>query len=238
MLQKNPEAQISAVASLVEELHLHEGSGHDWQHIRRVWLTAENIGRKMGADILVVAAAALLHDADDRKLTGDIATEDALPTARCIMAKSGMETAVIERVCDTVRMIGFHKSLKGIQPDTLEAMVVSDADQLDAIGAVGIARTFVYGASRQRAMFDPDRLPMTEFTAAQYDKDEGHTVSHFFEKLLKLRERMFTEAGRIEADRRHRRMVDFLEGFFEETSAQEAWSELLSSYRIDKRDAV
>lgn len=224
-------AVIDAVALEVEKLLAGEGSGHDWQHIRRVWKTAERLGYFENADGFVVSLAALLHDVDDRKLTGDIATQATLPTARRIMAKAGVDAAVLETVCETIKMTGFHKTLDGGCSRTLEAHILSDADQLDAIGAVGIARTFVYGASRKRSMFDPLDFPMQEFTAAQYDANKGSTVNHFFEKLLKLRDRMHTESGRLEAEKRHATMVSFLDDFFDETAAPPEWTTLLDKHR-------
>lgn len=222
---------VDAVAIEVEKLLANEGSGHDWQHISRVWKTAALLGYHENANSYVVSLAALLHDVDDRKLTGDITTEEALPTARRIMATAAVEAEIIETVCETIKMIGFHKTLDGDRARTLEANILSDADQLDAIGAVGIARTFVYGASKKRPMFDPDDSPMVDFTAAEYDANKGSTINHFFEKLLKLRERMHTTSGREEAEKRHATMVSFLDDFFEESAAPTKWRKMLAKYR-------
>jgi len=225
------DTRMRAVAGAVRHLLENEGSGHDWQHIMRVWLTARKLAEEEGADIEVVSLAALLHDVDDRKVTGDAATEDVLPGARRIMSEAGVPSALAETVCETIRMTGFHRSLEGSRTRTVEAGILSDADQLDAVGAVGIARTFVYGASRGRPMFSPDVMPMTGFTREQYDANRGSTVAHFFEKLLKLRGMMATGAGRREADVRHARMVSFLDAFFEETAAPKEWRDLLDGFR-------
>lgn len=225
------DAIIKAVACDVENLLANEGSGHDWQHIRRVWRTAVQLAVIEGADQTVVALAALLHDVDDRKLTGDATTAERLPTARRIMTNAGIDPVLAETVCATIKMTGFHKSFGGSQERTLEAHILSDADQLDAIGAIGIARTFVYGASKKRPMFDPDNFPMERFTAAEYDANKGSTVNHFFEKLLRLRGLMFTVSGRTEAEARHSRMVSFLDAFFEESFAPPEWIDLLNEYR-------
>jgi uncharacterized protein len=222
---------IQAVARDVENLLTHEGSGHDWQHIRRVWRTAVQLADIEGANQTVVALAALLHDVDDRKLTGDPTTAERLPTARRILAAASVDPVLSETVCKTIKMTGFHKSLDGVQDRTLEAHILSDSDQLDAIGAVGIARTFVYGASKKRSMFDPDSLPMEKFTAAEYDANMGSTVNHFFEKLLRLRGLMFTQAGKVEANTRHGRMVSFLDDFFDESFAPTEWTDLLNKFR-------
>ncbi len=222
---------VASVERAVEAMLSDEGSGHDWHHIARVLKTAAKLALEEKADLKIVMLAALLHDVDDRKVSGDLSSEDALPTVHAILANAGAAQELVEVVCETIKMTGFHKSLKSDRSRSLEAHIVSDADQLDAIGAVGIARTFVYGASRRRPMFEPYDFPMTEFTAEQYVANHGSTINHFFEKLLKLRSMMFTEAGRREAQRRHERMVVYLDAFFEETSAPEEWGRLLDTYR-------
>jgi uncharacterized protein len=222
---------IEAVAQEVENLLTGEGSGHDWHHICRVWKTAERLAYMENANSFVVSLAALLHDVDDRKLTGDNSTEQNLPSARRIMTEADVDASTLETVCETIKMTGFRKSLKGGPTRTLEAHILSDADQLDAIGAVGIARTFVYGASKKRPMFEPEDFPMEDFTAAQYDTNKGSTINHFFEKLLKLHELMHTDSGRIEAKKRHATMVSFLTDFFDETVAPREWTALLSKHR-------
>lgn len=225
------DTSVQSVAYAVEQLLEKEGSGHDWQHIYRVYLTATKLAAEEGADLRVVSLAALLHDVDDRKVTNDLTTETSLVNARNIMTGAGVKPRVADLVCETIKLTGFHKSIGQSVERTLEAHILSDADQLDAIGAVGIARTFVYGASKGRPMFSPDDAPMENFTKELYAANEGSTVAHFFEKLLKLRGMMFTEAGKREADKRHRRMVSFLHDFFEEVGAQPVWLDRLQPYR-------
>ncbi len=220
------------VVAAVKAFHEHEGSGHDWQHIRRVCATAGRLAREEKADIDVVMLIALLHDVDDRKLTGDVNTEKTLPAARRIMTEAGIEAEIIETVLKGIASIGFHKTLSGNVERSLAAKVVSDADQLDAIGAVGIARTFVYGAFKSRPMFDPDEIPMETFTKEQYAANTGSTVAHFFEKLLKLHTMMHTSAGLKEGRIRHRMMVNYLEAFFREVDAPAEWAQRLEKYRI------
>lgn len=229
---EHPSPIVGLVAKEVAQILTDEGSGHDWQHISRVRATAEKLAIAESADIDVVVLSALLHDVDDRKVTGDNTTEKLLPNARRILSEAGADIGLSTLVCDTIRMTGFHKSLIEGPDRTLEAQILSDADQLDAIGAVGIARTFVYGASRNRPMFTPDAMPMTDFTAEEYDRNQGSTVAHFFEKLLKLRDMMATTAGRDEARIRHMRMVDFLDAFFSETSAPLEWTKMLDVHRL------
>ncbi|TLX16390.1 HD domain-containing protein [Rhizobium sp. MHM7A] len=222
------------IVAAVKAFHEHEGSGHDWQHIRRVCATAGRLAREENADLDVVMLIALLHDVDDRKLTGDVNTEKTLPAARRIMTEAGIDAAVIETVLKGIGSIGFHKTLSGNVERSLEAKIVSDADQLDAIGAIGIARTFVYGAFKSRQMFDPDEIPMETFTKEQYAANNGSTVAHFFEKLLKLHTMMHTNAGRREGQTRHNMMVDYLDAFFREVDASEEWKLRLEKYRMPR----
>jgi uncharacterized protein len=228
----------NAVADAVEAMLSNEGSGHDWQHIRRVVYAADKLARAEGANLKVVVLSAYLHDVDDRKVTGDITSETTLANAIRIMQDAGVADDVAQTVLETIRLTGFHKSLGRIVNRTLEAHILSDADQLDAIGAVGIARTFVYGASKHRPMFTPDEAPMSNFDKESYVKNEGSTVAHFFEKLLKLRTMMHTDAGRREAAIRHERMVDYLDAFFEEVNAPREWYDRLEAYRAQLQEAA
>lgn len=220
------------VVAAVKAFHEHEGSGHDWQHICRVCTTAGRLAQEEKADAEIVMLMALLHDVDDRKLTGDINTEKTLPAARRIMTEAQVDPDVLDRVLKGIGSIGFHKALSGDVDRSLEAQIVSDADQLDAIGAIGIARTFVYGAFKQRQMFVPDEVPMESFTKEQYAANTGSTVAHFFEKLLKLHTMMHTAAGRREGQVRHRMMVDYLDAFFREVDAPKEWVDRLEKHRV------
>ena len=220
------------VVVAVKAFHENEGSGHDWQHIRRVCATAGRLAREEKADIDIVMLMALLHDVDDRKLTGDINTETTLPAARRIMTEASIAPEIIDTVLKGIASIGFHKTLSGNVERSLAAKIVSDADQLDAIGAVGIARTFVYGAFKSRPMFDPDEVPMETFTKEQYAANTGSTVAHFFEKLLKLHTMMHTAAGLEEGRARHRMMVAYLDAFFREVDAPLEWRKRLEKHRI------
>ncbi len=222
---------ITKVASAVETYLKQEGSGHDWQHIYRVWQTALKLAEEAGANTEIVSLAALLHDVDDYKLTNDPTSEEKLPTARKFMAEAGVETALTELVCTTIKSIGYSKSLAGAQTRSLEASILSDADMLDALGAVGLARTFTYCGHKGNGMFDPEALPREGLTQAEYRKNAAPSVTHCFEKLLKLRTLMVTKAGKGEAEVRHQRMVTFLNDFFTEAAAPPEWHQLLKQFR-------
>lgn len=229
---------VAKVAAEVRLLTLAENSGHDWGHVVRVTRLAETLADIENAVGTVVTLAALLHDIDDRKQTGDPSTEVGLPNARSIMARAGIDPETVSEVCKAIEGIGFRKSLLNGPPTGLEARILSDADMLDAIGAVGIARAFAYGATRGRPMFDPDVFPMSGFTAEQYDGEFGTTINHFFEKLLTIRGRMLTEAGRWEAHDRHRVLIRFLDEFLNESGAPLEWIDLLNRYRPGSVDEL
>lgn len=192
-----------------------DATGHDWWHVYRVWKMAQRIGRAEGADLLVVELAALLHDIADWKLhDGDATVGPAV--AKKWLNSIGVEPAVVDHVCQIVAHISF-KGAKTEQPAlSVEGQVVQDADRLDAIGAIGIARAFAYGGAQKRAMYDPAVSPIEHQTAAEYLKSNGTSVNHFYEKLLLLKDRMNTATGRAMAERRHQVMVDFLQRFYEE----------------------
>lgn len=192
-----------------------EGSGHDWWHTYRVWKTAQRIGQAEQADLLVVELAALLHDIADWKAHGGDSTVGP-QAARNWLVSLGANEDVVEHVCRIVADISF-KGVGVAQPElSLEGKVVQDADRLDAIGAIGIARAFAYGGAKGRLIHDPEVKPEEHRTAEAYIKSTGTTVNHFYEKLLLLKDRMNTATGRAIAENRHLFMEDFLRRFYEE----------------------
>jgi uncharacterized protein len=206
-----PSQIIQATADYIRQEFQHDSSGHDWWHIYRVWRNALAICEHEKADRFVVELAALLHDLDDWKLepTGDGTPVKALAWIRGMGTDAG--------TCEHVREIITHLSFKGAcemnRIQTLEGMIVQDADRLDAIGAMGIARAFAYGGSKGRIMHDPGVAPQLHATFEQYKKSEGTTINHFHEKLLLLKERMNTPAARRIAEGRHAFMEQFLAQF-------------------------
>lgn len=223
---KNMENMLESIYKFARDYHENDNSGHDAEHIRRVY---ENVCLLLPfyADVneFVVKAAALLHDIDDRKLGSDG------QRAKKFLEKLNISESVSEKILDTISSISF--STTGYNPhlDTLEKAILFDADKLDAIGAIGICRAVLYGAKTQRPLFDPDVFPMEEFSKEEYkknDRKENTTINHFFDKLLKLKDIMQTEAGKAEAERRHVFMVDFLKEFFSEQKEMR-WLEFLEN---------
>jgi uncharacterized protein len=196
-----------------EELKDAEG-GHDWWHIYRVWKLARHIAEKEKVDMLVVELSALLHDIADSKFhDGD---EHIGPQkAETFLKSIHVPDTVITHVVDIIRNISFKGGHTGnfYSP---ELGVVQDADRLDALGAIGIARTFNYGGFKNRVIYDPEILPDLQMTKEQYKKSTAPTINHFYEKLLLLKDRMNTTAGRELALERHTFMQTFLDQFYKE----------------------
>lgn len=196
----------------VKELFDNEGSGHDWWHIYRVRNLALKLCEKEGGDSFIVEMAALLHDVDDWKLNGD---------GKPAKAQKWMESVSLsEKSIKTILKIIDQVSFKGAGVETkaatIEAKIVQDADRLDAIGAIGIARTFAYGGSKSRLIYHPEIHPEIHSDFEDYKKSTAPTINHFYEKLLLLKDRLNTETAKEIAIKRHIFMKDYLNQFFDE----------------------
>lgn len=190
-----------------------ESSGHDWWHIARVRALAHAIAETERADTFVCALAALLHDIADPKISGD--WETGLARVRAWLAAHDVPNAEREHVLEIIATISFAGGNKPA-PTTLEGRIVQDADRLDAIGAIGVARAFAYGGAHGRILYDPAVRPRETMTADEYRSAATPTINHFHEKLLLLKERMNTEHARRLAEQRHRVMLAFLDEFYAE----------------------
>jgi uncharacterized protein len=192
-----------------------EGSGHDWFHIERVRNVALAIAREERADLFVVELAALLHDVADWKFAGG--DHEAGPrAAREWLSSLGVPQATSDHVTAIIAGLSFKGAGVETPMSTIEGQCVQDADRLDAIGAIGIARAFAYGGHKGRAMYDPAVLPEPHASFEAYKNNAGPTINHFYEKLLLLRDRMNTVTGRKLAAERHVVLEEFLEEFFAE----------------------
>ena len=227
--------KLQKVREKVIELIGDEKSGHDYDHTNRVAKLAVDFAKKEkengdDVNIEVVILTALLHDVDDYKIFGQESADNLL-NARRIMDECEIDKTVQEWVCANIHEIGYSKRLRGISPVSIEGMIVSDADMCDASGVNGILRTHAYSLSKGRKFFDKDVFPMDENVKESYSKERNtHSVCHFFEKMLRVRDYMLTKAGKEEAEKRHQIMVDFLEQLFREDDVPE-WMELLDRYR-------
>lgn len=192
-----------------------EGTGHDWWHVDRVRRVALRLAEEEGADPFVVELAALLHDVADHKFHGG--DETAGPrAAREWLEGIGVEEATVGHVCTIISELSFKGAGVATPMSTREGEVVQDADRLDAIGAIGVARTFAFGGSRGRPLHDPEAAPEAHASFSEYKASRGPTINHFHEKLLLLRDRMNTAGARRAAEARHRYMVEFLDRFHRE----------------------
>ncbi|UCF39248.1 MAG: HD domain-containing protein [Acidobacteriota bacterium] len=197
-----------------------EGTGHDWYHVDRVCRLARRLAEEeKGTDLYIVELAALLHDIADWKFhDGD----ESVGPDRAVEWLSGLdvESDIIDRVVQIIREVSFKGAGVDHRPSTPEGRVVQDADRLDALGAIGIARAFAYGGYRSNPIHDPLQQPRMHETFEEYKRSDGTSINHFYEKLLLLTDRMNTEAAKRFAVERHRYMCDFLERFLEEWDAE------------------
>ena len=202
------EAEAFARAALA-----HDSSGHDWSHVERVRRVARTLAREEGADGFICELAALLHDVADYKIAGDEAT--GLARVRDWLAAHESDAATTERVMQIIATMSF---AGGERPamTTLEGQIVQDADRLDAIGAVGVARAFAYGGAKGRAMYDPAQPPRERMSVEEYRAQPAPTINHFYEKLLLLKDRLNTGHARRLAEERHQFMLGFLDQFYAE----------------------
>lgn len=205
---------VAATAFIKNRLEQAEG-GHDWFHIERVVRLAERIAQEEAVDTFVVMLSALLHDVADAKFHGG--DEDIGPkTAEDFLKSLKVEPAVIEPVVFVVRYISFKGGHNRPPYRTPELDIVQDADRLDALGAVGIARCFNYGGFKNRPLYDPSIPPDLQMDKETYKKGASPSLNHFYEKLLLLKDQMNTKTGRILAEERHRFLEIYLDRFLKE----------------------
>jgi len=188
-----------------------DSSGHDIHHTLRVHDLAVTISETEGGDRDIIRLAALLHDVDDRKLFG----ENGFQNARIFMDSEKVSIEDQLYICDIIDQISF-KGKDSVVPSTLEGKIVQDADRMDAIGAVGVARAFAYGGSKGRAMHIPGDVHKEDMTEEEYFRNEGTSINHFYEKLLLLKDMMNTPTAKRMAEARHEYMVGFLDEFMAE----------------------
>ncbi len=211
----NQEAIIAQTAAYVQQVLEHAEGGHDWHHIQRVWSLAKTIAATEIVDSFVVELGALLHDIADSKFhdgNEDIGPELAVQ----FLQSQQVDAVIISHVEQIIRNISFKGGNVSSNFSSNELAVVQDADRLDAIGAIGIARTFNYGGFKNRALYDPAIPPNLNMTKEEYKKSTAPTINHFYEKLLLLKDRMNTATGKKMAEARHQYMEGFLEQFYAE----------------------
>lgn len=214
----NKSAIIYKAVEFVKETLADAEGGHDWFHIERVWKNAVSIGNSEDVDLFIVELGALLHDIADSKFhNGD---ESVGPKkARLFLKSVHVDIAIIDHVINIIENISFKGGNEAQKFKSPELDVIQDADRLDAIGAIGIARTFNYGGFKNRKIYDPAIPPNLNMTKEEYKKSTAPTINHFYEKLLLLKDKMNTESGKKLAQQRHDFMEQFLEQFYKEWKA-------------------
>jgi uncharacterized protein len=207
---------VQKTADYIKEKFDTEATGHDFWHMYRVWKTAQHILKsEPTADPFVTELGALLHDVADWKFH-EGSLEAGPKAAREWLETLDVDEAVIVHIGDIIRNVSFMGANVKNDLKTIEGQIIHDADKLDSIGAIGIARTFAYGATKGHSMYDPRVKPMLHDDFESYKKNSSHTINHFYEKLLLLKDRMFTETGKQMALERHNFMEKYLDQFYAE----------------------
>nr|WP_315205579.1 HD domain-containing protein [uncultured Flavobacterium sp.] len=210
----NPDLINKTILFVKEKLENAEG-GHDWFHIERVFKNAVLISKNEVCDVTVVKLGALLHDIADSKFhDGDETVGPRI--AREFLESENVDEQIITHVVNIIENISFKGGNFEKKFSSIELDVVQDADRLDAIGAIGIARTFNYGGFKNRALYDPNIAPNFSMTKEEYKKNDSPTLNHFYEKLLLLKDKMNTQTGKQIAQERHHYMEGFLAQFYAE----------------------
>lgn len=213
-MTKNEEQQLRAIRRYAENVLGQDTTGHDMTHIERVVRNAKKLQEKEGGSLFLIESSAYLHDVLDDKLVSDV--EKSKQDLISFLVLIGVEERIIETILFIIDHVSFSAQLENDPIElTVEAKIVQDADRLDAIGAIGIARTFYYGGNKGHKMYDPTVVPRKAMTKSDYRQNET-VLNHFDEKLFKLKELFQTEAGKKEADIRHQVMVDFVTQFKKE----------------------
>lgn len=204
---------IKNAIEYANDMFKNEFSGHDFFHTLRVYKLACLIAEKEGADTVIVGVSALLHDVDDVKLSPS--TYKSKDNAREFLASQNVDDETIDLICKIIDEVSF-LGTDSLVPSTLEGKCVQDADRLDALGAIGIARAFAFGGSHQREMYNPEIPPHENMNGEEYRKSESTSLNHFYEKLFLLRDMMNTETAKKIANKRHEFMQNFVNEFLKE----------------------
>ena len=210
---------ITLTINFVKEKLEGAEAGHDWFHIERVWKLSKKIAEKEGGNLEVIELSALLHDIADPKFHNGDETL-ALKISKNFLEEIHVEDELIEQVLFVIKNISFKNRAEAPENPPLELQIVQDADRLDAIGAIGIARTFNFGGFKNNLMYHPEIKPNLGMNKEEYKKSNGTTINHFYEKLLLLKDLMNTETAKRIASERHDFMLQFLDEFYKEWNVE------------------
>jgi uncharacterized protein len=215
----NPDLINKTILFVKEKLENAEG-GHDWFHIQRVYKNALLIANGETCDLTIVKLGALLHDIADSKFHGGDETLGSI-IAREFLENEAVPEAIIEQVIQIIENVSFKGGKTAKTFSSIELDIVQDADRLDAIGAIGIARAFNYGGFKNRSLYDPQIAPNMHLSKEEYKNSQAPTINHFYEKLLLLKDKMNTLTGKQIAKERHRYMEGFLAQFYAEWDGEQ-----------------
>lgn len=211
------ELLINKTMEFVKEFFKNEYSGHDYYHTFRVYNIAIEIAKEEQANLRIVSLAALLHDVDDVKLSPNTSVNK--DNARKFLKENNVDNNEIDLICNIINEIAY-KGTDSVKPSSLEGCIVQDADRLDALGAIGIARAFAYGGNHNRVMYDPKILPNLNMNENEYRKHVSTTVNHFYEKLFNLKKLMNTNKAKEIAENREQYMKEFICRFINEWNGE------------------
>lgn len=223
---------LQKIEKLVKRQCEDEVTGHDFFHALRVRKMAKFIAKQENAkvDMFVLETASLLHDVADWKFNET--AEKGLKKVKIILQKQGVADTAIAKILLAIKDVSFKGAEVTAISSSFEGKIVQDADRLDAMGAIGIARTFAYGATKGSPIYDPKIKPKLHKTFEEYKKSRGTTINHFYEKLLLLKDRMNTKTARKIAEKRHRFMEEFLKRFYEEWGKQVSFSDKIAIHNF------
>ena len=210
---------ITLTINFVKEKLEGAEAGHDWFHIERVWKLSKKIAEKEGGNLEVIELSALLHDIADPKFHNGDETL-ALKISKDFLEEIHVEGELIEQVLFVIKNISFKNRAEAPENPPLELQIVQDADRLDAIGAIGIARTFNFGGFKNNLMYHPEIKPNLGMNKEEYKKSNGTTINHFYEKLLLLKDLINTKTAKKIASERHNFMLQFLDEFYKEWNVE------------------
>jgi len=204
---------ITLTINFVKEKLEGAEAGHDWFHIERVWKLSKKIAEKEGGNLEVIELSALLHDIADPKFHNGDETL-ALKISQNFLEEIHVNAELIEQVLFVIKNISFKNRAEAPENPSLELQIVQDADRLDAIGAIGIARTFQYSGARNQPIYDPTLSVRGQMTREEYRHGKSSAINHFYEKLLQLKDGLHTQTAKEVAEKRHALMEQFLDQFF------------------------
>ena len=209
------EEKIEQIRKIVKAKFLNQEGSHDWFHIERVYNLSMYLQEKEGGNKTIIELAALLHDISDHKYNGGDWNAGA-KTAIDLMKEVGFSAEIANRVAHVISQVSFKGAKVQDDVESIEAQIVQDADRLDAIGAIGIARAFSYGGSKNRPLYHPEIEPTLHTSKEEYAKSVSHTVNHFYEKLFLVKDLLKTNTGKQLAEKRHQIMQKFIADFYDE----------------------